>query len=278
MKKSILMLIISFLLIATYSEAESTLPIKERIGIMSAMDEESASILSLIRNQESETIAGRKFYLGTINETPVVLVSSRYGKVAAACTAAILINEFKVRKIVFIGVAGAVSNKLNVGDIVISDKLYQHDMDGVPLFGKYEIPLSGKIFIEADKALVNKSKSACELFFEKQFKDIDKDSLQKLHITKPAVYVGIIATGDQFISRKEQSEPFMKDHPDTMAVEMEGAAVAQVCDSFQVPFVVIRIISDKANHDSPIDFGLFITTVINSYSKDIIENFFRKAQ
>lgn len=278
MKKVVLMLIVSFFLITLYGGVESTAPIKERIGIMSAMDEESVSILPLIKDQKSETVAGRKFYSGVINETPVVLVSSRYGKVAAACTATILINEFKVSRIVFIGVAGAVSTKLNVGDIVISDKLYQHDIDSTPLFGKYEIPLSGKIFIEADKALVNKSKSACELFFEKQFKEIDKDALQKLHITKPVAYVGIITTGDQFIYRKEQSEPFMKDVPDTMAVEMEGAAVAQVCDSFQIPFVVIRIISDKANHDSPIDFGLFITTVIKNYSKGIIENFFSNAQ
>lgn len=278
MNKVVLMLIVSFFLITLYGGVEPTLPIKERIGIMSAMDEESASILPLIKNQKSEIIAGRKFYSGMINETPVVLVSSRYGKVAAACTAAILINEFKISRIIFIGVAGAVSNKLNIGDIVISDKLYQHDMDGTPLFKKYEIPLNGKIFIEADKALVNKSKSACELFFEKQYKDIDKDSLQKLHIAKPVVYVGIIATGDQFIYKKEQSEPFMKDIPDTMAVEMEGAAVAQVCDSFRIPFVVMRIISDKANHDSPIDFGLFITTVTNSYSKGIIENFFSNAK
>ena len=135
-----------------------------------------------------------------------------------------------------------------------------------------------KFSLKPIKILLPRAKAHVKCFFEKQFKEINKNELKKLHVEKPAAYVGIIATGDQFISRKEQSEPFLKDVPDTMAVEMEGAAVAQVCDSFRVPFVVIRIISDKANHDSPVDFGLFIATVIKNYSRGIIENFFSTAR
>jgi len=120
--------------------------INVKIGILGAMLEEVSSIKEMMIINKETTIANRNYIEGTINDIEVVLVFSRWGKVASASTTTTLINKFSVNFIFFAGVAGAVDKKLNIGDIVIANCLYQHDMDARPFFDQFQVPLTATIF------------------------------------------------------------------------------------------------------------------------------------
>jgi adenosylhomocysteine nucleosidase len=246
-----------------------------KTGIMGAMAEEIDSIHSHMTNVTMTEHGGRKYHIGKINDHDVILVFSRWGKVASAATAASLITEFKVDQIIFTGVAGASSSNLNIGDIVISEQLYQHDMDARPLSPRYEIPLTGITFFKADSTLIKKAHTAIDGLFSAISRKISADVLARFNITAPKCMLGTVATGDQFIHDRQHTEAIMKEKPETLAVEMEGAAVAQVCTDYGIPFVVIRTISDKADHTSEVDFPRFVEEVARHYSEHIIQNMFR---
>lgn len=173
-------------------------------------------------------------------------------------------------QLIFTGVAGASSPDLNIGDIVISSQLYQHDMDARPLMLRHEIPLTGMTFLKADFALMKKAQAATSGLLATLSEKIPPEELGAFAITQPKCVLGTIATGDQFIGDSEQTATIMTERPETVAVEMEGAAVAQVCNDYKVPFVVIRTISDKANHKSVIDFPRFIENVGRHYAEHIV--------
>ncbi|OGT29990.1 MAG: 5'-methylthioadenosine/S-adenosylhomocysteine nucleosidase [Gammaproteobacteria bacterium RIFCSPHIGHO2_12_FULL_35_23] len=243
-----------------------------KIGIMGAMPEEVEVIQELMTDISETTYGGRVYIIGKINTVEVVLVFSRWGKVASATTITTLINEFKIKQLIFVGVAGAVNPELNIGDIVISEKLYQHDMDPSPILPKYEIPLTGVTFFYADPVLVTEAKAVCEEILAKVTTMIPFESLTKFKISKPKCYIGTIGSGDKFITSSKQFAEILIDKPETMAVEMEGAAVAQVCHDYAIPFVIIRTISDKANHEAHIDFPAFIAEIAKHYSKYIVQH------
>lgn len=245
-----------------------------KIGILGAMPHEVDIIREQMTDVNTTVLGNREYYCGKINNIDTVLVFSRCGKVAAAATVAALITEMKVTHIIFTGVAGAVSSELNIGDIVISNKLYQHDMDARPLFPRYEIPLMNMIDFHADTDLVQKAQLACEKLLQCPTAVVSRNALKEFGITDPKVMVGTITCGDQFIANSEQTQEIACNRPDTLAVEMEGAAVAQVCLDYQIPFVVIRTISDRANHESHIDFPRFIDSVTSHYAETIIRYMF----
>ena len=234
------------------------------------MLEEIQSIRSHMTEIQVIKRGEREYYTGKINDHDVVLVFSRWGKVAAATTATSLITEFNIDQLIFTGAAGAVAPTLNIGDIVVSGQLYQHDMDPRPLMPLHQIPLTGITFFKADSSLIAKANAVTNSMLSSLSQRIKPEILKEFNITSPKSIVGTIATGDQFIHETSKTEAILAEKPETSAVEMEGAAVAQVCTDYKIPFVVIRAISDKADHKSSIDFSRFIEEVVKHYSEDVI--------
>ena len=245
---------------------------EKHIGIISAMQEEIQALLNKLQDVSVSKKGKRTYYKGLLFNKKVVLVFSRWGKVASATTTTQLINDFNIDEIIFTGVAGAISDELNIGDIVIGDKLYQHDMDASPLFKKFEIPLINKTFFTSK--INNKLKKATTLFLTNYNDFIKLNEAKEFGINSPTMYVGDIASGDQFISTKTKISVLNKQLPTAICVEMEGAAVAQVCYEYEIPFSIIRIISDKANDNAHIDFPKFAKKIASHYALGILKNYF----
>lgn len=248
-----------------------------RIGILGAMIEEVSSIKEVMIIDKTFCIGDRFYYEGKLYDTEVVLTFSRWGKVASSSTTTTLINKFQVNFILFTGVAGAVIDSLNIGDVVVSNGLYQHDMDARPFFDQFQIPLTPTIIFEPNLKDVERGREASEYFLENINSFIDKALLNKYLISNPVVQVGMVASGDKFISNKDQyNELFLeKNGNKTLAVEMEGAAVAQVCTEHKIPYLILRTISDKADHSAKIDFQTFINDIAKKYSLEIIKIFLK---
>lgn len=248
-----------------------------KIGIMGAMSEEIEGILELIDSVKEIKIGNRTYYEGKINHIKVVLVFSRWGKVAASSTVSALINHFGVNQILFTGVAGAILNDLEIGDIVIGKRYIQHDLDARPLMKQFEIPLLGKTFIEADQELLQTiEKAVCNFAIHLKNKQLISDNiLSKFNIESPRILIGDIASGDQFFSSLEQKNQLSSVLPTIVCVEMEGAAVAQVCYEYGIPFCIIRTISDTADHDAHLDFPKFLKEVSGKFSTEIIKEYFK---
>lgn len=243
------------------------------IGIMGAMQEEINHLLVHLKDVKTTTLGRRTYYEGVLFGKPAVIVFSRWGMVAAATTVSTLLLEFKVSELIFTGVAGAVNHDLKIGDVVISDKLFQHDMDARPLIAQYEIPLLDLMFFQTEKVRQAKAKNAAERFIKRINDHIPTEDLNEFNIKSPKVIIENIASGDQFIASEADRNRISEGLPTIACVEMEGAAVAQVCYEFGIPFTIIRTISDAANEQSDIDFGKFIVSVASKYSEGIIREF-----
>lgn len=203
----------------------------------------------------------RTFYEGAWGGQDVVLVLSRVGKVSAAVTTLLLLERFGVTHIVFTGVAGAIDPRLKVGDVVIADRLIQHDMDASPLFPRFEVPLLGKTEFEA--SLQQPAQLAAESYLATRFAtDVVPECRAAFGITQPTVYRGLVVSGDQFLADPAATGAIRAALPDALCTEMEGAAVAQVCHEMgNIPMGVIRVISDQADHSAAVDFLRFIDEV-----------------
>src|SRR6187431_203711 len=174
----------------------------KRIGILGAMPEEINGIVALL-DDKTEVIKGmRTYYLGTINDVEVVVVFSRWGKVASATTVTHLIVEFGVTQLFFTGVAGAIHPNLNIGDIVVGESLIQHDLDARPIMSRFEIPLLGRTALFPEKELLDKTvKSIRELVRDETLVDLLSLSQRaKFSLSNPKVIVGQIASGDRFFA------------------------------------------------------------------------------
>lgn len=245
-----------------------------KIGIIGAMREELDKLIAEMVCEKETTKGMRTFYEGTLYEKEVVLVFSRWGKVAAATTVTQLIVEFGVDKVIFSGIAGALSSQLNIGDVVIGQKLFQHDMDASPLMPRFEIPLVGRSFFETDEVDVAKAKQAVEKFLQTETAFLDK--LSNYKIISPKVFVGDIASGDKFVNNEAERNEIKKNLPTVLCVEMEGAAVAQVCYDFNIPFLVVRTISDTADEGAVIDFPVFLENIASEYVHYILKELLPK--
>ncbi len=245
-----------------------------RLGIISALQEEQQGLVEAMHGPSRLIHGMRTYSAGQIAGIDAVCVLSRIGKVAAATTATMLIEKFGVTHILFTGVAGAGDACVKVGDIVVADSLLQYDMDASPLFPRYEVPLTGLSHFQSDHHLSNIVASAATGFLGSDFETvIDAAERELFHLVRPRVHRGMIASGDQFISSAQHINALGAALPGLLAVEMEGAAVAQVCFELGVPFAVIRTISDNANEDAPHDFMRFVTTVAARYAFHIVMRF-----
>lgn len=221
------------------------------IGIIAAMDEEIATIKNLMKDTEVKKIFDLEFIIGKINSKEVILVKCGAGKVHAARTTQILIDNFNIDYIINVGTAGGLNNDIEIGDIVIAEKLVQHDYDITA--GGHEkgyVSHTGKYF-ECDKKLIERS----------------KDTINSLNENFKAV-VGLIATGDIFVQDINVKNS-IKEEFDADCVEMEGAAIAQVCTLDEIPFIVIRAISDKPNGNNGVDFEKYLEMACKRYAKFI---------
>ena len=241
------------------------------IGILGAMAQEIDEVKALLTNKTVVKIANREFVVGKINGIACVVAFSKWGKVAATITATLLIQEFGVTDLFFIGTAGALADGLKVGDIVISKRLVQHDLDARPMISRFELPLLNRVYVNSDPHLTELAGKAVTNLLEKGVENMVGEEAVKEFNLAPTLHFGDIASGDQFINSDEKRQEILGLLPDVLCVEMEGAAVAQVCLEFNVPFTVIRTISDTADHNARVDFGKFIVEVANAYSRAIIK-------
>jgi adenosylhomocysteine nucleosidase len=159
-----------------------------------------------------------------------------------------------VGRIVFTGVAGGLAPGVEVGHIVIADRFLQHDLDASPIFPKYEVPLYGASEFATDRALTDSLAAAA------------RRALPGIRLHR-----GLVASGDRFVSTTAESKALQMALPDALAVEMEGAAIAQVCHDYGVPFAAVRTVSDRADDDAHGDFLTFIRDVASRHSAAIVE-------
>ncbi|OWW21584.1 5'-methylthioadenosine/adenosylhomocysteine nucleosidase [Noviherbaspirillum denitrificans] len=243
-----------------------------RLGLVSALREEQSGLIEAMQDTQTVTRGMRDYVTGKLWGIDTVCVLSRIGKVAAAATVATLIERFNVSHIVFTGVAGAVESDVQVGDIVVADSLAQYDMDATPLFPRYEVPLLGQSHFGSDKHLTDRLTEAANQFLSGDLENaIPSQDRDTFRLASPRVFRGLIASGDEFIDSQARQLALKEAFPSLLAVEMEGAAVAQVCFEFGVPFSVIRTISDGANEASAHDFMQFIDSVASRYAFGIVK-------
>ena len=246
----------------------STLPTP--IAILSALLQEQRGLMELLHQPHKVTHAGRDFWLGDLHGRPVVLALSKIGKVAAATTATALIERFGVRRMVFTGVAGGLGTDVNVGDVVVASDFVQHDLDASPLFPRYEVPLYGRSRFEGDAALT-------ALLFNAASAALGGGGVGGANAAFPGarVHRGLIASGDRFVSGAGESRglhaALTGAGHEVLAVEMEGAAVAQVCHDYGVPFAAVRTISDRADDAAHTDFLRFVAAVASRYSLAVVD-------
>lgn len=245
-------------------------------AILSALAEEQQGLLDLLHQPQRVTRAGREFWHGELHGQPVVLALSRIGKVAAATTTTTLIEAFGARRLVFTGVAGGVGPGVQVGDVVVATEFVQHDMDASPLFPRYQIPLYDRERFACDVPLSAMLLGASHAGLSRLNSQFDSKSM----LSERSVHQGLIASGDRFVSAAEEARALhaaLSDagHP-PLAVEMEGAAVAQVCHDYGIPFAAVRTISDRADDTAHVDFPQFVRDVASRYALVIIDEFVRQ--
>jgi adenosylhomocysteine nucleosidase len=245
-----------------------------RLGIISALQEEQQGLVEALERHYKLIHGMREYFLGQLWEIDAVCVLSRIGKVAAAMTATTLVEKFGVTHILFTGVAGAGDKAIHVGDIVVAESLVQHDLDASPLFPQFEVPLTGLTHFLPDHQMSLRLAGAAHDFLEQDFSQaIAASERDVFRLSGPRVHRGLVASGDQFISCPEQLGEVNQALPGVMAVEMEGAAVAQVCYEMGVPFAVIRTISDNANENAATDFMRFVKSVAAQYAFHTVRRF-----
>ena len=209
-----------------------------KLAIMGAMEEEIEPLLAYFDKVNVVEYANNKYYEVNYNGLDIVIAYSKIGKVFASLTASTMIEKFGCDILLFSGVAGGINPKLKIGDLIIADKLCQHDLDITAFGHPHGYVPGGKVFVETSKELRN---VAIKVAKENDLKVIE----------------GIIATGDQFVHSTQRKE-FIENTFNADALEMEGASVAVVCDALNIPFFILRAISDTADMDAGFDFDEFL--------------------
>lgn len=227
------------------------------IGIIGAMEEEVENLLQNIDLERREVKAKMEFNLGILWGKKVVVVKSGIGKVNAAICTQILIDDFNVDKVINVGIAGGIGDNIYPGDVVIGENLVQYDMDTSAFGDKIgQIPRLDTFDFRCEEDLIEKAKMACK------------------NATEHNSFVGRIVTGDQFIADQSKIR-WLSEEFNGLACEMEGGSIAQACYLNDVPFVVIRSISDNANNGAHMDYEKFkIIAVENSVKilKNMLKN------
>ncbi len=218
------------------------------LAILSAVADEQRGLSEQLKAQKVHELGGRIFRTGQLFGQRVVMARSGIGKVASASTATLLCSHFKAKELIFVGVAGGIRDDIQIGDVVVGDPYVQHDMDASPLFPRWEIPLFGRSELAADPKLHARALAASQ------------KAVQSLGGNTASVHSGLILSGDRFVGDAATRSRIQQEHPAALAAEMEGAAVAQVCVDFGVPFVAVRQVSDRAGTGAASDFIAFVQT------------------
>jgi len=205
---------------------------------MGAMPEEIAPLLEKLENVTTSIYAANTYYEGTYKGREVVVAYSKIGKVFATLTATMLIEKFGCEMLLFSGVAGAICSDLKIGDLIIADGLCQHDLDITAFGHPHGYVPEGEVCISTDATL----------------REIAKEVAEEKGLV---LREGIIATGDQFVANEERKN-WIGETFNARALEMEGASVAVVCSALNVPFFIMRAISDSADMDAGFDFDKFV--------------------
>lgn len=225
-----------------------------RIGIIGAMDEEVCVLKEKMELEENVNFAGMEFYKGKLLDREVVIVRSGIGKVNAAICTQILISNFQIDAVINTGVAGAVHEDLEVGDLVISEDVIEHDFD-VTGFGGYklgQIPRMEEYIFKADGKLIEAALKAVE------HKTLGHKAL-----------VGRVLSGDVFVASPDKKD-FLWTEFKGYCTEMEGAAIGHTCYVNHIPFVVIRAMSDKADGTAEVNFNEFVHEAVNNSVKIVL--------
>ena len=222
-----------------------------KIAIIGAMPQEVEILCSLMLEPKTTEIANCKIFEGKINNRPVAVLQSGIGKVAAAMGTTLLIQQFKPDMIINTGSAGGLDPNLNVGDVIISTDVRHHDVD-VTAFGyeKGQLPANPAAFLPNE-----------------QLVEVAKKQAEKLGLNAVS---GLICSGDAFINGAEKIAQIRANFPQVAAVEMEAAAIAQVCHAMQTPFVVVRAISDVADKESHLSFDEFLPLASEKSSEMVL--------
>ena len=223
-----------------------------KIGIIGAMEEEILLLKSKMSNKKEWTEAKADFIEGQISEVEVVLVRCGIGKVNAALTTTLLLAKHDIDLIVNTGSAGGIGAGLHVGDVVIASEMAYHDVDAT-VFGYSigQVPQMPARYI-ANQGTIEKTITAAK-----------KTGLTPVK--------GLIVTSDSFIASQAQTDVILSNFPDALASEMEGAAIAQVCYQFDVPFVIIRAMSDVADEEAGVSFDEFIIEAGKKSAEMVLE-------
>lgn len=224
------------------------------LGIIGAMDEEVAKIKGQMQNVKVMSKAAMDFYEGTLNGKDVVVVRSGIGKVNAAMCTQILADTYQVEAVINTGIAGSLNAQIDIGDIVLSTDTLEHDMDalafGYPLG---QIPRMETLSFEADDKLRALAKKVCEEV-----------------VPEVSVFEGRVVSGDQFISDKKKKD-WLVENFGGYCTEMEGAAIAHAAYLNEIPFLIIRAISDKADDSASMDYPTFEAQAIEHSVKLLLE-------
>jgi len=216
----------------------------KKLAIMGAMEEEITPLLEYFSDIQKIDYADNIYYECKYGELDVVIAYSKIGKVFSTLTASTMIQKFACDTLLFSGVAGGINRELKIGDLIVANKLSQHDLDITAFGHPHGFVPGGSVYVETSESLKN---IALEVAREENIKIIE----------------GIIATGDQFVADEKRKE-FIEKTFNADALEMEGASVALVCDALNVPCLVLRAISDTADMDAGFNFDEFLESSAKS--------------
>lgn len=248
-------------------------------AIVSALPEEQGGLVEALEQRERFLYLGREFWRGRLHGRWVVLALSGIGKVAAATTTCALFERLGAQRVLFTGVAGGLGEGVQVGDVVVASAFLQHDMDASPLFPRWEVPGYGQAVFLCDTALSAALKGAADAYLASAQAGFHSKESGIVHRHPAQAHQGLIVSGDRFVSASAESQALRtalaQGGHQALAVEMEGAAVAQVCRDFGKPFAAVRTISDRADDQAHVDFPRFIREVARPYADHIVEGFLR---
>lgn len=247
MKRAAFFLLVAAMLLAMLCGCQNTSSEQtEYVGIISAMDNEIETLVSETKIDHVDTIGGIDYYVGTLRGCPVVIARSGVGKIRAASGATTMLERYPISHVVFTGIAGGVSEKTKLLDEVIATQLVEHD------YGK--IANDGFKGVSGDPGTSTEPEEYYQC--DPMMVDLAYEAAVEV-LGEERVFKGTIATGDQYIASEKEVERLRRDY-DAYACEMEGAAVAVVCQRYGKPFVVLRALSDMADgnaHESYANFG-----------------------
>ncbi|MFZ4573767.1 MAG: 5'-methylthioadenosine/adenosylhomocysteine nucleosidase [Phycisphaerales bacterium] len=240
------------------------------LAILTAMPQELEHLAGLVENRVSVPVAGSEVTRGTLWGQDVLLAFSRWGKVAAAISASAVLATHRPSRVLFSGIAGSLRDDLAVGDIVVARRLYQHDLDASPFFPPTHVPLLNLSALPTDDASSKELHAAAEVFLAEDFEGALGSFADRLNPPRRSVHADV-ATGDVVVASRDLKTRVRRVVPTAACVEMEGAAVAQACHAFGVPFVCMRVISDTADERVHQEDVMTMAAIAGKYTAGVLK-------